>query len=214
MKTLTSTLLILLTTTTAAADPKLATVVAAGVVEQPADRPETIFNERPVRTSWYVAPTSAATTIDDDLIYLPGVRGAWLPNRNLGLGLAFNVFMNEEITGVAALDDARVAGVYGGFMLQYVVGSTRLVHGLIDTTLGGGGLCIREPLSSLEDCESTHAFFAIEPTLSVEINVASFARLAVGGGYRFAFAEAGSPLSNSELGGFVARTSFEFGQFR
>jgi hypothetical protein len=63
-----------------------------------------------------------------------------------------------------------------------------------------------------DDCVG-HAFFALEPTASIELSVFKAMRVRVGAGYRAAIGTAGSTLSNRELGGVVGRAALEFGKF-
>jgi hypothetical protein len=86
-----------------------------------------------------------------------------------------------------ALDQDLEAG-YGGLLLEYVLNSDDLAHAVLSTTIGGGAWCLKE--SGREKCDGGGGFFFVaEPTFSMEVNVTSFMRAGIGGGYRVALAE-------------------------
>jgi hypothetical protein len=162
-------------------------------------------------SGWYVAPTFGTTAIDGRYGFAGGLRAAWLINHQFGIGLAGTGF---EAPSASGSSERRVEGGYGGLLLQYIVGSNRVVHGFVDATIGGGAVCPKSPTWGRSDCENEAiTFFMIEPTANVEINVASFMRVDVGAGYRFAAASSDDTLSNRDLSGLVARTNLVFGQF-
>jgi hypothetical protein len=159
---------------------------------------------------FYGAPTLGVTMLDGRAAPVIGVRTAWIANRSWGLGMAANAMGNE-------LDEplhhtGRAFGVYGGVLLQYIVGSSHRVHGFVDGTLGGGVICQQSGSSGDDDCVG-RSFFAFEPTANLEINVFSAMRIAIGAGYRVALASEGSPLSSRELSGFVSKAALQFGKF-
>ncbi len=163
---------------------------------------------------YYVAPTVGVTTLDGEFAPLIGVRAAWLANRSFGLGFSFNGTLNQ-------LDEklhykGRAIGFYGGLLTQYVIGSNHILHGFIDTTIGGGQTCrqtgVVDGEPGKDDCHGK-GFFMVEPMANLEINVARFLRVSLGAGYRVAVASNANELSSSQISGFVGKTSLEFGQF-
>jgi hypothetical protein len=179
-----------------------------------ADEPATLTGSHGFlkHNGWYVAPTFGATTLDGHLSSLVGIQGGWLINRQFGIGLAGSAFgwNGAEIDSPRA--NTRVDGGYGGLHLQYIVASDKLVHGTIDTTVGGGGLCYDQG-SNRRECNDAITFFLVEPTANVELNVTSFMRVALGAGYRFAALDDRGPANKPEVSGFVTRASIKFGQF-
>jgi hypothetical protein len=163
---------------------------------------------------YYVAPTVGVTTLDGEVAPLIGIRAAWLANRSFGLGFAFNGTLNQ-------LDEklhykGRAIGFYGGLLTQYVIASNHVVHGFIDTTIGGGQTCRQTGAvdgdPDKDDCHGK-GFFLVEPMANLEINVARFLRVSLGAGYRVAVASNANELSSSQISGFVGKTSLEFGRF-
>jgi hypothetical protein len=145
---------------------------------------------------------------------LIGIRAAWLANRTFGLGFAFNGTLNQ--TDEKLHYKGRAISTYGGLLLQYVFASNHVVHGFIDTTVGGGLSCRQTGVvdggHEKDDCRG-RGVFAIEPMANLEINIASFMRLSLGAGYRSAVASNRNELSSYDISGFVGKTSLEFGHF-
>ena len=178
-----------------------------------ADEPATLVRSRGFlkHSGWYVAPSFGATSLDGHFSSMVGLRGGWLINRQFGIGLAANVFGWDSTHIDSPRLNTRVDGGYGGLLLQYVIASDKLLHGSIETTLGAGALCYDSTIGNR--CNDPIKFYAFEPTANLELNVTSFMRIAVGGGYRFAAVEDRSSSPNADLSGFVTRTSLKFGQF-
>jgi hypothetical protein len=184
------------------------------VVAPDADEPATLAGSRGFikHNGWYIAPSIGATTLDGHLSSLVGLRGGWVVNRQFGIGLAGNAFGWDTTHIDSPRPSTRVDGGYGGLLLQYIIASDKLLHGSIETTIGGGALCY-DTSSSRRDCSDAITFFVFEPTANLELNVTSFMRIGVGGGYRFAALDDTSTAYRPELRGFVTRTSIKFGQF-
>jgi hypothetical protein len=225
MKTIGILAAVLLTSSLAAAETPAAIVATTDALEPPpppppsADQaPQTLIGPDGFlrHSGWYIAPSFGATGINGHAGYLTGLRGAWVVNRTFGVGLAgtgfgWDVYRSDSLTS----PERRMAGGYGGLLLQYNLADDRLVHGFVDTTIGGGAACydIRDANRS-DSCQSARAFFAFEPSANVEINVTRFMRVAVGAGYRLALTDTmDKGLTSSDLSGLVARTNLEFGQF-
>jgi hypothetical protein len=159
-------------------------------------------------SGYYVAPTAGVTTVDGEGTAEFGLRGAWLINRRFGIGLgAVGWAKGAELGG------RNLNGGYGGVMLQGVFASESFLHATTQTIIGGGAYCLRTDSAGQNDCQSQYGFFTTDSTLNLEMNVNQNLRVTLGGGYRFVLAGDDSPISSQDLRGFVARTSFEFGEF-
>lgn len=161
---------------------------------------------------YYAAPSFGVTSLDGGVAPVVGVRAAWLANHTFGVGFAFNALANEIDEKIDY--KGRAIALYGGLLLQYVIGSSHVFHGSIDTTVGGGMSCrfTGDTLGDEDDCHG-RGFMAVEPSANLEINVASFMRLGLGAGYRVAVASSANELSSAELSGFVGKTTLQFGRF-
>jgi hypothetical protein len=168
-------------------------------------------------SGFYLGPNVGVTVIQGGAVAMGGVRGAWVMNRTFGLGFAGNALgANDVAFGSVDRDGSRrMRGGYGGLLLQYNIGEGRLLHGYVDTTLGGGALVYDSaPSRAGGPVSDTRGFLSAEPTVNLELNVSAFMRVAIGAGYRFALAEVskGGP-SGGDLAGPVARMNLEFGRF-
>ena len=229
MKKLTFALPLLFVSSTALAEPTAATLAASpsAPVYEPteaapsplptpaADEPATLAGSHGYikHNGWYVAPSFGGTTLDGHYSSLVGLHGSWLINRQFGIGLTANAFGWDRTRIDSPQPNTRVDGGYGGLLLQYIIASDKLVHGTVETTIGGGALCYDGGGTYHHECDDRVTFFVLEPVANVELNVTSFMRVALGAGYRFTAIDDNSFATKPELGGFVTRTSIKFGQF-
>jgi hypothetical protein len=179
-----------------------------------ADEPATLAGSHGFikHNGWYLAPSFGGTSLDGHYSSLVGLHGGWLINRQFGIGLTGSAFGWDRTRIDSPLPDTRVDGGYGGLLLQYIIASDKLVHGSVETTIGGGALCY-DGGTYRHECDDRVTFFVLEPAANVELNVTSFMRIAVGAGYRFTAIDDNTFATKPELGGFVTRTSIKFGQF-
>jgi hypothetical protein len=176
---------------------------------QEADRGTATRDEDTSRhNGWYVAPTVGMTTVNGEATPEFGLRGAWLINRRFGIGLAGVGWADGP-----ELEGQSTDGGYGGVLFQYVFASESFMHATTMTMIGGGAYCGPTTVRDTRECDNHYGFFTTDSTLNLEIIINENMRATLGGGYRLAIAEADSPLSSQDLRGFVARTSFEVGQF-
>jgi hypothetical protein len=180
-----------------------------------ADEPDTLVdgsgNFRHIKG--YGAPVFGITSIDGGVAPTFGVRGAFRLDRRFGIGLAG--------TGLETLKDgdrSRIGAGYGGILFEYVMNSNSFAHAVIDTTVGGGAWCPESENEDDEDhryrdCDDPKSFFALEPTVNLELNVTHFMRFAFGGGYRLALASERDGIGTEELSGFVGHAAIQFGRF-
>jgi hypothetical protein len=215
-----STLLIATLSTQALADDRGATQLSAASLSNVSYAAQGADVDAPRRRrlvehhGYYIAPTVGVTTLDGEVAPLIGLRAAWLVNHRLGVGFTVNGTVNQ-------LDEklhyqGRALSYYGGLLLQYVLGENHVVHSFIDTTIGGGKSCRQlgavDGDTDQDDCHGK-GFFAVEPMLHLEINVARFMRVSLGAGYRVAVASTANEMSSADISGFVSKTALEFGRF-
>jgi hypothetical protein len=189
---------------------------ASASLESPeSDRPDTLFGGKSFgfRNHMYIAPALGATSLNGHAAYNIGLRAAYLLNDNFAVGLAaYGMGWDGRNGDNRALnDDRQLSGGYGGVLIEYRLLPQYVVHGVFDTTIGGGGICTRSTRE--DDCADGRGFGFVEPTASVELNLTDYMRITLGGGYRFAFASERDGISGSDLSGFVGRSNLEFGWF-
>jgi len=169
----------------------------------------------------YGAPSFGVTSLNGHTAFDVGARGAFIVNDRFGIGLSGYAMGWDGPTGDNAElnKQHQLVGGYGGLLLEYRVLPWFPIHGLIDTTFGGGVVCTSTRWANDDDdgrrreCQDSRGFGMILPTANIEVNLTRFLRLSTGAGYRFAFARDRNGISGRDLSGWTARTNLEFGWF-
>jgi hypothetical protein len=162
-------------------------------------------------TGWFVAPTLGTTTFSGRVAYLPGLRGGVYLNRRVAIGLTASGIGGAD-TYVSENDLGNFA-TYGGFLLQYVVTSTRAVHATFESTFASGRWCAYTGNDAGRLGCSGKDFLVLEPAAAVELDVARHLRVATGLGYRFAAAGRGEGPSSASMSGVALRLALMLGTF-
>jgi hypothetical protein len=204
----------------------LPVVLLAGLAAAPAahaqsdDGPgdETLFGD--VRSSGgYGAPTVALTRVHGETAVLLGGQGGWVVNRQFVIGAAGR--------GLATLPDASIVTIpelevdpqiqlgYGGLLLEYIGAPSRLVHYGAELVVGGGSAQLVpedfEPRD--DDTIDRTGVFAGEVGARVEVNLTSYFRLGLSGGYRLISGSDLLGVSDSDLSAPYGQLSLRFGSF-
>jgi hypothetical protein len=151
----------------------------------------------------YGGPVLKVMSLGGNLGILFGGRGGWIINHTFvigggGYGLA------NDIT----IDGNDLQMDYGGFEIEYIWRSDRVVHFTIHTSIGGGKVEMTDPVYNSD------TFFYIEPTLNAELNIISFFRIIAGAGYLWVDNIRGMPgLSSSDVRSITGTVVFKFGWF-
>ena len=107
---------------------------------------------------------------------------------------------------------------YGGLLLEYIGAPTELVHLGGGALIGAGGAQLVRDLDGDEPYDdgntlASTSFFASELEGRVEVNVTSFFRLGLSGGYRLILGSDLQGVSDADLGGPFGRLALRFGSF-
>jgi hypothetical protein len=167
------------------------------------------------------------TKVGDYNAFTGGMKGAWLINHYIGLGLAGSGFMSGKVDSVFPSErDAYFVGGYGGFLIEPIFYANSPVHFSLPMIIGGGGVTyIRDSYFDMggpyyPDYYAT--FFVFEPGVELELNMVKFMRVAIGVSYRMTsdvdlVAEiAGNEielLGKKDMNKIVAKLIFKFGKF-
>jgi hypothetical protein len=137
--------------------------------------------------------------IDGKDAFLAGMRGMWIINHGLGLGVGGYGFVNDlEFDSQANYpyeeNSYFLAGGYGGLVIEPIVGAKHPVHVSFPVLIGAGGVAyIRDywtPYPQYPDTynyytEDATAYFVLEPGIEVEFNMVKFFRIGLGAYYRY-----------------------------
>ncbi len=163
-------------------------------------------------------PVVKFSVINDDVGVFVGGRGGWIINFQpdhafvLGGG-GYGLTTDVKAEGVMRFDEQMYLALgYGGVELEYINRTKKLVHFSIHTLIGGGEVEFREKSRSFE-ITNGDVIFAMEPGISVLLNVAQFFRIGAGASYRFIGGVNLDGLSNSDISGFSAVLTAKFGKF-
>ncbi|MFB6231602.1 MAG: hypothetical protein ABEL04_10645 [Salinibacter sp.] len=200
-------------------------VSSALAQENGAPQDETLFGS--VQSSGgYGAPTVALTTLNGETAAMIGGQGGWVLNRRFVIGGALRgVAPRPEVDlRNRAPDDPESAQVHLGYMgllLEYIGAPSELLHYGAQLVGGGGTVELvddqgfRAGVSVSDEGVERSAVFAAELGARAELNVTSFFRIGLSGGYRLV---SGSDLqkadvSDSDLSAPYGQLSLRFGRF-
>jgi hypothetical protein len=177
------------------------------------DTEETLGNS--VRSSGgYGAPTVAVTSVNGEAAIVAGGQGGWILNRQFVIGGAGRGLVTLPDTDFRG-QSAQIQLGYGGLLLEYIGAPAQLVHYGAGVVLGGGIAQIVDlPFDPQFDGDlDQSAVFVAEPGGRLELNVTTYFRLGLAGGYRLVQGSDLRGVSNTDLSGPFGRLSFRFGQF-
>ena len=141
-----------------------------------------------------------------------GGQGGWVINHSFvlgggGYGLANQVPVDESSCPYLGFG-------YGGLLLEYIIFPRELVHGSIQCLIGGGGISYSEEWHCADaDSWKSDAFFALEPAVSLMLNLHRHVRAGIGGSYRYIGGVEFEDLSDSDLSDGTAHVLVKFGVF-
>lgn len=179
-------------------------------------RDETLFGPGDFHVGYFGAPVLKAAEVQGNWALLLGGRGGVVLGHTLAFGVGGYIcteFVNQDIYTYEGPPDLLF--MYGGLEVEYVLFSHKLVHATGQALIGGGSL-VEE-----QNDEWYHhggnqiydGFFVVEPGVSVELNVLSFFRVAVGAGYLYVNGVELEGLANEDFSGPTAMVQFKFGSF-
>lgn len=158
------------------------------------------------------------TSVNGEISYLRGTRGAWMLKFRDGHAINIGLGGYRTQTGFEAVNwthaDINIPELranYGGFELEYLNRSNRLIHYGVQATLGGGTVRYRDQNIDLNKTSDT--FFSFQPGANAHLNITNWFRVSGGVFYRFASGVSLDGTSNSELSGLSAAIGLRFGRF-
>lgn len=157
---------------------------------------------------------------EDKALFLGGHGGVIL-NKHFIIGIGgYGITTNNTFDGITPNKELDLYSGYGGIVLGYVIAPREVIHISFPLLVGAGGVEVvdKSLASDIDDRGVTverSAFFVVEPTAQVEVNITKFFRFAVVGGYRLV---QGSSLDinrikDEDLTSWTAGVSFKFGKF-
>jgi hypothetical protein len=143
-----------------------------------------------------------------------GGQGGWVINRQFVIGGAGRGLVTTPDLNFNSRSAELQMG-YGGLLLEYIGAPSELVHYGTSVVLGGGTAQIVPQGFDPRDDESFDqtTFFAAEGGARLELNVTTYFRIGVTGGYRLVAGSDLQEVSDTDLGGPYGELSLRFGSF-
>lgn len=124
---------------------------------------------------------------------LGGVRGGWIINRSLAIGIeAHGIVPTAKFDDIDPLNTVVTLGGYGGMFLEPIFFSNQVIHITFPVSAGSGWLGYvldwedyggGSSIPNVE--EDSDIFWYVEPGVDIEVNIARNFRLALGVSKRF-----------------------------
>ncbi len=142
---------------------------------------------------FYAGMSFGWTMIDGKSSFIIGPRVAWIANHYFALGAGGGMFSNfmsmPRNDDYYPLDEYFMMGGYGGILLEPIVLAKHPVHVSFPVIIGGGFVAAQSKngwndYSYNGDYYNNDVFFVFEPGAELELNIAKFFRIALGGSYR------------------------------
>lgn len=193
----------------------------AGVIipvdEMHAQETQTLISNN-ITHGGFGAPIFGVTSVNGQPSYLRGVRGAWVINltgeHTVNIGLARyrtrTDFSPAEWSGTDTdVPDMRTK--YGGFELEYINRTYRLVHFSIQTLMGSG--TVRYSGNNPDLNKTSDNYFVLQPGVNLNLNITRWFRLGGGLFYRYADGVNLEGTGSNDLSGIVSFVGLRFGKF-
>lgn len=179
---------------------------------------QTLFGED-TDNGGYGAVMFNYSNINDDDAFLFGMRGGWLIDHVLTVGLGgYGFISNVEWDNMNDQPDHFLSGGYGGLLIEPVLFPRKPVHLAFPILIGGGGMAMVQNHSPDGDWDEWNvdyagAFFVFEPGLELELNLARAMRVAFAVTYRLTQDLNLGDIDDDALRGFNFGLALKFGEF-
>ncbi|GAB5553400.1 MAG: hypothetical protein Sapg2KO_29910 [Saprospiraceae bacterium] len=166
-----------------------------------AQREETLFGSLDMTGAWYTS-TQNFSFFEDDSQYFGGGSVDLEFGKSLYIGWAWNRMRDDAlIVGDDGTESFRLR--HNGLNLAYAPNSNSLIHPRFGVYAGGGRLEI--------EGDSRDRVFGVTPSIGAELNIASWFRLGLEGGYRFITDVDARGLDSADFSTPFAQIQLRFG---
>jgi hypothetical protein len=182
---------------------------------------ETFFGNNFESTGYGALSTQYSTFNGKGAAFL-GAYGGWMINHKFMLGVgAYGLLTHPDgynAAGEADNNNEFQMG-YGGVMMEYTFASSKRIHLSTNLLIGGGRVSNGYYTSrgylygSQWHVQDESAFYVFQPSVNVEMNMTSWFRVALGGGYRHINGSHMIGISDKSMSAPTANLTFKFGLF-
>ncbi len=184
----------------------------AQVLTSPPEKDEefkTIFKGDEIKISAFGGPMMSFSVVDEQFSFFMGGGGGimlgnfYFGGYGQGLSSSLNVHGNND----------EISFGHGGLMFGYTLGRKRAIHPTINLLTGWGNIS-KVPNTDYDEPYHADNVFVFEPSVQLEINMAQFFKVAIGGGYRLV-----SGVNETNYGDYIfsgpsVSLCFKFGWFQ
>ena len=131
-----------------------------------------------------------STDFNDESLVMAGLRGGWIINRTLGIGVeGHGVIPTTKFEGISENpgEEVSLLGGYGGMFLELIFFSNEVVHITFPASAGAGwlGYNLTNNNTIMSQEVDSDVFWYVEPGANLEFNISRNFRLATGLSKRF-----------------------------
>lgn len=175
---------------------------------------KTIFNPKEAERGGYGALSLKYGTIENSNTTYVGGRGGWIINHKLALGFGGYGLFGESQELIADLE-YNYTGAYGGFIVEPIFFSNKVIHLSMPIMLGGGWVGrLQKVDSNYEVMYFDLVFLVVEPGLEIDFNLTENFRIAVGAYYTIANdIDSTSEISDDIMNNLSIGLQFKWGVF-
>jgi hypothetical protein len=167
-----------------------------GASAQVPDKMQTLFGgQGKTHHGFYFAPVLKVSSLGNETALFTGLKGAWTINRSVSLGFeGYGLAPTITLDNILATEKVRPLMGYGGFFIEPIIQSNKLIHLTIPVGFGAGWVGYVKDWEhhkynsdydyDKDDLVDDHVFWVIEPGVNAELNVAKFFRVGLGASYR------------------------------
>ncbi|RPI02095.1 MAG: hypothetical protein EHM64_14620 [Ignavibacteriae bacterium] len=167
-----------------------------------------------IESGGFGGPVLKMTNINGENAVMIGGRGGWIINHSFILGGAGYGVVSDVKAKVTDGIYQYIEMGYGGLDLEYIASSNDLVHLSIGVLVGGGGIGYKlNEMDGFNSSNDKNAFFVLEPSVSANLNVTTYFRIAAGASYRYVSGLKSALSTNGDLSGPSANLTLKFGRF-
>ena len=183
---------------------------------------QTLFDGA-LESGGYGGPSVKVSTLRSETGVFVGGYGGWLINHQLmlgggGYGLVTDHGASDEAMQYYGFTRRMSLDVsYGGGVIEYIIAPNNLVHGYVSVLVGAGNVSYREQMMNWDDSHNGRdydAFFVVEPSVNLELNITTWMRLGLGAGYRYVSGVSDlRGITDNDLRGVWGGLTLKFGTF-
>ncbi len=161
----------------------------------------------------YGGPVWKIGWVNGHLGLFSGGRGGWIINHTFVLGGGgYSQLLDVKTDQFSTEGKPLYLNVgYGGFEMEYIHESDKLIHWTVHAMIGSGYAKLKE--HNPNEAVKTDNIYMFEPSFNVDVNVSQWFRIGLGLSYRLAMDVDLPGITSSDVGGPSGLVILKFGSF-